>query len=199
MMYAVIKIVKFSKELGGIFSYADLSNIVGGGSNVANSRAIKRLVDENVLDKVQRGIYVTKTFDLWSLACRIDRNCYISLDSVLAKEGLIGTVPKSVSAVRIAPRRKRIRTPLGDIVYYSLKNDLFLGFEKDENGIFVAVPEKAYLDMLYFYTKGARFVIDPLQEVNISKLDKNKITNYLKMYKNPKFVKFVKGLIYEER
>lgn len=193
------KIAKFSWELSGVFSYADLSNIIGGSSDVANSRAIKRLAASGIVTKIQRGVYVTKIFDPWSLAGRIDKNCYISMDSVLARAGLIGTVPISVSAVRTAPRRRRVKTALGNITYYSLNKDLFFGFEKQGNGVFVADPEKAYLDMLYYYTKGTRFVIDPLMEVNISRLNKNRMMNYLKRYKNPKFVKFVKGLIHEKR
>jgi hypothetical protein len=59
----------------------------------------------------------------------------------------------------------------------------------------MADTEKAFIDLLYFYVKGARFLIDPLKDVNIEKLDRKKLLAYLKKYKNPKFVKFVKGFL----
>ena len=116
------------------------------------------------------------------------------MDSLLAKNGLIGTIPeKMISAVTRRPRREIIKTPFGSIRYFSIKKELFFGLAPYRQGIRVADNEKAYLDLLYYYTKGARFVIDPLQEVNVQKLNRRKINLYLKRYRNPKFVRFVQG------
>jgi hypothetical protein len=59
----------------------------------------------------------------------------------------------------------------------------------------MADPEKAFIDLLYFYVKGARYLIDPMSDVIVDKLNKKRLFAYLKRYKNPKFVKFVKGLL----
>jgi predicted transcriptional regulator of viral defense system len=194
------KVEKLSPGVGGIFSYADLSNIIASGSVVGNSRIISKLVGESVLTKIQRGLYAAPKFDLWLLASRIEPNCYISMDTVLAEQAIIGTVPKRiVSAVIIDKRKRRVATPKGEIVFHSIKKDLFFGVITKSNGVGVATPEKAYIDLLYFYQKGTRFAIDPLREVNISKLDWGIIKEYLTMYKNPKFIKFVEGLLYDKR
>jgi hypothetical protein len=42
-----------------------------------------------------------------------------------------------------------------------------------------------------------RFVFDPRVEVDVKKLDIKKIEKYLKHYRNPKFIQFVKGFLYE--
>ena len=179
---------------GGIFSYADLFSLIGASSPLQNKRVIKRLIKEKIIFKIKRGFYTTKNPDLWILACRMKKEAVISMDSVLAKNGLIGTIPEqSVSAVIPGGRREIIETPFGSIRYFSIKKELLFGFLPFPQGIRAADNEKAYLDLLYFYTKGARFVIDPLQEVNLRKLDRQKIKLYLKRYKNPKFVRFVKG------
>ena len=50
-----------------------------------------------------------------------------------------------------------------------------MGFSTLKNGVRVADNEKAYLDLLYFYMKGARYVFDPLHEVRVNKLNPKKI------------------------
>jgi len=190
---------RLAQKMGGIFSYSDLSNVVASGSAVQNSRIISRLVRDGLLTKIQRGFYVVQEFDLWLLASRIEPNCYISMDTLLAREAIVTTIPKRVvSTVRINKRKKRIETPLGDIVYHSIHRNLYFGITTLKNGVHVARPEKAYLDLIYYYQKGTRYAVDPLTEVNLSKLSRELLMKYLKIYKNPKFVNFVKGLFYEK-
>ena len=192
------RIQKFGSELGGVFTYSDLCILIGSGSDLKNKRTIARLLKEKVLFKVQRGFYVTAQVDLWVLASQIKKDSYISMDSALARNGLIGTIPAyRVSSVYPGAGRKAIETPFGSLRYFSIKKDLIFGTTRMKTGVRVADSEKAYLDTLYFYTKGVRFVMDPLRDVNRKKLDLKKLKKYLKAYKNPKFVKFVEGLIDE--
>lgn len=188
---------RLSPEMGGVFSSSDLSNLIGGGSNLLNSRVKQRLVRNEIVTRVQRGIYVTKKCDFWVLASRLSPNSYISLDSVLSKNGLIGSIPKRfVSAVHPA-RNRKVTFSGGTVQFHSIREDLIFGTEKLANGVAVADSEKAFIDLLYYYSKGTRFVVDPLSEVDVTKLTPRKIQNYLKKYRNPKFIKFVKGIINE--
>lgn len=193
MALLVERVARMAPAMGGVFSSSDLANLIEAGSDLKNSRTIQRLVREGILFRVQRGIYTTKTPDLWLLAARLNEACYISMDSVLARNGLIGTVPdRSVSAVQPA-RNRVLDVPGGSINFYSISRNLMFGCRRSNNGVAVADSEKAFLDLLYYYTKGARFVVDPLTEVNLERLDRTKIKRYLKAYMNPKFVKFVRG------
>ena len=164
-----------------------------------NIRTINRLLQEGVLFKISRGIYVGKNPDLWILVSRLREDATISLDSVLAKNALVGTIPeKSVSAVCASGRKREIVTPFGIIRLFSIQKDLLdLGVQRLNNGVRVADNEKATLDLLYYYVKGARFVFDPRNEINFQKLDMKKIKTYLTYYRNPKFVQFVTGLLHE--
>lgn len=190
------KINKISTDVGGVFSNADLSSIIASGSVLQNSRIIAKLTTEGVLTKIQRGVYVTMNYDMWLLASRLDPKSYISMDTVLAREAIIATVPKGrVSVVRINKRNKRISTPAGEIVFHSMNRQFNFGITTQTNGVNVATPERAYLDLLYFYQKGSRFVIDPWTEVNLSKLNRPQIIKHLSLYKNPKFITFVKRLL----
>jgi len=181
---------------GGVFSYADLFNLLSAGSELQNKRIIQRLVREKVLRKVQRGFYVAGEVDLWLLATRLKPGSYISMDSVLAKNGLVGTVPEaSVSAVRPGGVGATLETSEGTLRYFAIQRELDFGFSSRPNGVPVADNEKAFLDLLYYYQKGARFVFDPRNEVYVRKLDQKRLKKYLKSYRNPKFLKFVEGVL----
>jgi hypothetical protein len=188
------RIETLGASLGGVFSFADLCNLIGSGSSQQNKRIIKRLIRDSVLFKVQRGFYATKEVDLWQLGVRLRKDAYVSIDSVLAKNLLIGTTPRnSVSFVYSGVGRKILETPVGTLRFFSIRKDLIFGTNRLNNGVNVADSEKAYLDLLYFYVKGARFAIDPLNEVDMAKLNLAKLRKYLKKYRNPRFRTFVEG------
>jgi len=119
------------------------------------------------------------------------------MESVLAKNGLIGTVSDSqVSVVSVA--RNRILEKNGKrIQIYSIHKDLFFGFTTNKKGIPIADNEKAFLDLLYYYNRGHKFMVDPLSEIQVNRLDRKKIKKYLTKYKNPKFIQFVTGVLHE--
>ncbi|MBU0506003.1 hypothetical protein KJ708_08435, partial [bacterium] len=170
-------------------------NIIGSPNPITNQRTIKRLVKAGILSPVKRGLYVTDSFDLWQLSRHIINNAYISLDSILAKNMLIGTLPQNRLSLVSTNKNLVIRFKNYRIDIYSLSDDLFFGFTQNNQGLNLADSEKAYLDMLYYHLRGYKFAIDPRNEINIQKLNKTKIRSYLIKYKNPKFVTFVKGLI----
>lgn len=188
-------IERLGPTLGGVFSYADVCNVIGSRVPLKNLRIIHQLVAAGVLCKIQRGVYTTQTPDLWVLATKLKPGAYISMDSVLAKSGLIGTLPMgSVSAVHPTGRKRTVKTPFGTIRYFVIQPTLHFGTTRLKNGVVIADTEKAYLDLLYYYTKGAHFVIDPRHDVTVHKLNIKKLHRYLRRYRNRKFVRFVKGL-----
>lgn len=190
------RIGRFAAQQGGVFSYADLFNLLAAGSELQNKRIVQRLLREGVLRKVQRGFYTTGAVDLWALASRLKSGAYISMDSVLAKNGLVGTVAEgSISAVRPGGVGGQVETATGLLRYFGIQRDLAFGFSTRPDGVAVADSEKAFLDLLYYYQKGARFVFDPRSEVRVGKLDPKRLKKYLKSYRNPKFLKFVEGVL----
>lgn len=186
---------KTSSQMAGIFSTADLHNLIGAGSKLTNQRAIARLQENEILTRCQRGFFVTEHFNLWLLANRIQKNSYISMDSVLSKNGLVGIVSdQSVSVVTFG-RAKSLKIKNKRTDYYQASKELFFGFVV-KKGIAIADNEKAFLDILYYHLRGYRFAFDPRSEIDVEMLDKNKLNRYLKKYQNPKFVSFAKGAAY---
>lgn len=187
-------IEKFKKDLGGVFTTSDLYHITGHRNPVANQKAIKRFIKAGMLTRVKREIYVTKEFDLWKLASKIQPQGYISLHAVLAKNGLAGTLSyKRVDLVTTGPK-KIIKFDNYLIRIFSISEKLFFGFKATNGGMNIANNEKAFIDLLYYHNRGYKFPIDPLQEIDTEKLNKKIILRYLKHYQNPKFIKFVRGV-----
>ena len=191
-------VAQFTDNQRGIFRISDLSNLFRAPSRLTLMRTITTLCKMGILTRIQRGFYVAAQFNTWMLAQTLAPKSYASMDSVLAKNGLIGTVPERSLSIVDTRRGRTITTPQGIIRSFAIQPDLRFGYQFDKNGVAIADSEKAFLDLLYFYTKGQRFVIDPRNEVDISKLNRKKLNDYLKHYKNPKFIQFVKGLLNEK-
>lgn len=185
--------------LGGVFSTADLFHLVGGGTRLINMRRIRKLVKTGVISHVQRGFYVTKDFNPWVLASRLIPQGYISLDSILSERQIVGaSLGHQVSVV--APVRARVLAVAGTTIrIYSIKQELMFGRFRNEAGVAVAEPEKAFLDLLYYHSHGHHFAFDPLSEIRLNKLNHAKVQRYLAKYRNPKFVKFVTGVLRAKR
>ena len=191
------KIRRFSPDLGGVFTFTDLWNLIGLSSSDRTAKVVSRLDRDKVLFKIRRNTYASEEPNLWMIASQLKRRAYVSMDSVLSANGLIGTVPIGSVCLAYPGPPETIKTPFGLLRFFKIKKDLIFGTQRTKYGISVADSEKAYLDLLYYYVKGARFVIDPLADVDLWKLDLKKIRKYLRAYKNPKFVAFVEGLIRE--
>lgn len=186
-------ILKFEPDLKGVFQSFDLYNIIGFDNPVSNQKAIDRLCNEGILKRIKRGVYISKNFDLWQLAQTLQPQSYISLHSVLAKNGLTGTLSHNRVDLITNSSKKTYTFQDYQIRFFTITEDLFFGFQKNSTGIQIADIEKAYLDILSYYIRGTTFPIDPLNEIDTKKLNLKKLSQYLKRYKNPKFIQFVKG------
>lgn len=184
----------------GVFTIHDLENLFLTRNSVEIQQKLKPFLHEKVLIRFCRGFYVAKDFDLEWLSQRICPDSAISLGSVLAKEMVIGSIPqKTVYAVKMGKSRT-YKSPLGQIVHLGLASidetgRMWFGYETLSDGIRYADKEKAFLDTLYFYQKGHKFSFNIYSDIQVGRLDKKKVAAYLKHYNNPKFKKFVEGVV----
>ncbi len=184
-------IEKYTPDLRGVFTIADLKNIFPSKHINTFYRKLSLLENKGILKRVVRGIYVAKSYDLNALSQKICPNSYISLETILARELIIGTVPRNtVRAIKLGKKRE-YNFDNKNIVHLEISPHLYFGFETNA-GINFANKEKAFLDTLYFYNKGIKFYFDIYSDMNVSKLDMKIIFKYLKKYKNPKFINFVR-------
>jgi len=184
--------------MGGVYSASDLKNLFNESNPVALNRRISRLEESGVLKRFIRGFYTTGDFDAEVLSARLCRNSYLSLGTVLAKELIIGSVPaRTLYAVKTG-RSRLYRSNDFSLQYLGVAPHLFFGFQ-NKKGVNFATPEKAFLDTLYFYQKGRKASFNIFADITTERLDRERIAAYLKRYKNPRFVAFVKGYLKNER
>lgn len=183
-------IERWSSELDGVFTLSDLKAALETRSEPSLYRMLAAMVDEGILIKVKRGIYATPAASLKRISNRIDPAAYISTGTVLAERTVIGSVPaRRTQAVKVG-RPRTYSCKLGTIEHLSVSPTLYFGFTH-ESGLLVADAEKAFLDVCYFSYCGHRFSFDPVADVNLSRLDLNKVEFYLESY-GSRFITFFK-------
>ncbi len=185
----------------GVFTIQDLGNLLLTSNAVQLNHRLKPFIKAKILQRFSRGFYVAQPFDLTWLSQRICPHSAISFGTVLAKEMIIGTIPqKTVYAVKIGKSRT-YRSDLGQIVHLGFASlreaaDLWFGYDRYENGVHYADKEKAFLDTLYFYQSGYKFSFNIYSDIYYDRLDSKVLTRYLARYQNPKFRKFVEGVLH---
>lgn len=184
----------------GVFSTYDLSNWLLSSGPLSFNRHLSPFLKAGILHRFCRGFYVTDHFDLEWLSQRLCPQSALSLGTLLAKNRVIGNIPqKTVYAVKIGKSRI-YRSKFGNVVHLGYSSPavgrrLWFGYNAWVNGVRSADSEKAFLDTLYFYQSGNKFSFNVYSDIAVEKLDPKKLEDYLKRYRNLKFVVFVKGVL----
>lgn len=150
-------------------------------TNLVKRRAY-RYVKSGKLYAVRRGIYTKdKNYDRFELATKIYTPSYISMETVLLKEGVIF---QHYGQIFIASYLTREITCDGQTYVFRKFRDSALtnlaGIEKKDH-YFIASKERAFLDMVYLH-KNYHFD-------NLSSIDWEKCYVMLPIYKNKEMAK----------
>ncbi len=142
--------------------------------------------------KPRAGIYAKENYDVFELGNKIYTPSYISLESVLQKEGVIFQSYSTIFLVSYLSRK--IKVGKTEICYKKIPDGILCNLSgiEDKNGCSFAGKERAFLDAVFLY-KNYHF--DNLAGLNWEKvmemrgIYKQKILNkrvdqYYKIYKN---------------
>lgn len=143
-------ILKIYQSKNTVFTFKDISLIWQETEMDLVKSKINYYVKTGKLYPIRRGVYAKyKDYDSFELGTKIYTPSYISLQTILQKEGVIFQHYKSIFVVSYQTREitcdgKRFNyKKIKDIV---LSNKL--GLEKKE-GYFIASKERAFLDTIY--------------------------------------------------
>ncbi len=190
-----ILIQEYSPNLGGVFLFSELATLFAEPHKTSVYRRLEQLEEMGALQRFIRGVYVTKQFDIQVLNQKICPESYLSFGNILAEHLIIGLVPRN-QLDSIKPGRTKVYTgPSCVIRQLGSAGHLLFGYETIR-GINKATPEKALLDTFYFHQHGVQFPFDIYSDINWEYINREKIQLYLETYKNPKFVKFVQGVMH---
>jgi len=188
----ITELIKSLERLNKPFySIADLEKITGLSRKSLYVK-LRRLVNSGILERIVPGVYrlFTSRASAEKIAAALYMPNYLSFESSLSRYGVLNLVPYTIT---FATTRKTKRiTLLGrDIEYRQIKKELFWGYEM-KGGIYVAKPEKAFLDLVYLASKGIASL--DLDELDTKKLSSKKVKEFSKKF--PKYTReYLKNLI----
>jgi len=175
-----IELIKILSGLDkGYFTFADLERVIGLKSQSLKV-AISRLVKKGVLTRIKRGIYqlAFNPVDVKKIANQLYYPSYLSFESALSQYGILSQIPY-VQTFATPKKSKKIVLWKTEVQYRQLNSELYWGYTL-ENGIYLAEPEKAILDQLYFVSRGKTTL--KINELNLVGIDKEKLRQYAKKF-----------------
>lgn len=175
-----LELVSKLKNLGKkLYTVSDLGKILPVKEKSLRT-VIMRLTKRGVLNKIARGLYSVfdEAVDIEEAACQLYYPSYLSLKTVLSKQGIINQIPQEVQLIT-ARKSYKIKIAGVLVVYRQIKKELFFGYFKEKRKL-IAYPEKALLDLLYFALLGKEYF--PAKEIDVSKIDKVRWRKYRRYY-----------------
>jgi predicted transcriptional regulator of viral defense system len=162
------RILKLIEDLP-FFGAADLAPIGERQSylNIILSRQVKR----GTIVRLRKNLYVTKNYldnaerrgffsDYIEFAANtLYPPSYLSLDYVLHDHNMLTDIPRNITSMALR-KTEHCSNNLGNFIYHTIKEELFLGFTIVKKGSFSiqkATKAKALFDFLYL---RKRFLID---------------------------------------
>lgn len=137
------------------------------------------------LYKLRKGIYAKdKDYNKLELATKIYTPSYVSLETVLAQEGVVFQYYETIFVISYLSRNLKVANQ--KFVFKKIKNEILVNPNGIalKNGYSIATKERAFLDALYLYKD---YYFD-----NLDALDKNKVFELMTIYRNKQLVKKVK-------
>lgn len=135
------------------------------------------------LQRLHQGVYAKKEYDPFELANKLYKPSYISLETVLAREGVVFQYYETIFLVSYLTRS--ITLPNNNMQYRQIKGEVLVNTQGIEakTGYFIASLERAFLDAVYIY-KNYHFD-------NLSVINWEKVFTLTGLYENKAFEKRV--------
>jgi len=175
-----IELIKTLERINKPFySIADIEKITGV-SRKSIYVTLNRLVEKGILERIGTGVYrlFTAKVSVEKIAGSLYMPNYLSFESALSRHGILNLVPYTLTFA--TPRKTKRSVIEGrDVEFRQIKKDLFWGYEM-QGGIYVARPEKAFLDLVYLASRGIASI--DLDEINLKKLSMTTVKEFSKRY-----------------
>ena len=158
-------------------------------SNVEKNNLKARMnyyVKKDILKNPRRGIYIKAKYNPLEIAAKIYTPAYISLETILEKEGVVFQYYQTIFVASYLNRK--IKVSEQEIQYHRIKEEILLNKNGliEKEGYFEATKERAFLDALYLYKN---YYFD-----NPEVLNKKEIFALIKIYRSVTLEKKVKQI-----
>jgi predicted transcriptional regulator of viral defense system len=189
------KINKIYSTKQKFFTTKDLKDTLEIENRRTFEQTIKRLEEENILTKIERGKYLktNSNYQKFEIAQFIYNPSYISFETALSYHNLINQLPFEITC---ATPKRGVEKEFEEQIYSYLhmQKELYIGFTK-EDGYLIALPEKAIFDQIYMSITGTKSE-NIIKEIEKDSFDIDKVLQYIKPL-SKKYKKAIKNKIYE--
>lgn len=128
--------------------------LLAGETCAATGMSLLRAEKHNIVARVHNlWLNLMDPPSLDAVAFEVRSPSYISFESALYRHGILSQAPRGELLVATPLKSARVRTPFGDIRYVHLAKKYCFGFDANR----VALPEKAFLDMIYMRMRNGTF------------------------------------------
>lgn len=178
---------RFRKKNIKYFSLADFQAITDSTYNGARA-LLKRYKKRGLVINPKKGFYFFRDYSPseQELANRLYFPSYISMETVLAKTGIIPETIYPIISVTTKPTRKFICQDR-EYVYHKIKKEVFTGYIK-KGKFLIAETEKAVADYLYFVALGQKNLNS---RMNLKDVNKIRLKQYGELFQNPKLLSLI--------
>lgn len=138
------------KSSSTVFRLKDIALLTGETNRQLLSARLNYYVRRGKLQNPRKGIYAKAGYLTEELACKLFAPSYISLEYVLQKAGVIFQFDATITLVSYLSRRIEVESQ--SYAFRKIKSDILLndaGINRLPNGVNIASPERALLDLLY--------------------------------------------------
>jgi len=181
-------ILEIYKDKRTVFTFNDLGLMLGETDQGKLKQKVNYQVRNKSILNPRKGIYAKKDYNPEELACKINTPCYLSLEYVLRKKGLIFQFSGNYTVVSYLSRTLEIDSI--EYAFRKIKDTILintLGIERLGEGINIATPERAFLDLIYL---DKEFYLDRPELIN-----KEKLFRILPIYQSVKMKKRINQIL----
>ncbi len=173
------KLKNYDKAFFALNDLAKIFNIKEDSLKVALNRWVKN----GKILRIRKNAYQLpdKVYDLRKTAWQFYQPCYLSFESALSGYGILSQIPY-ITAFATVNKTKKIKLRQEEVEFRQIKKSLFFGY-KTENGLLVALPEKALADQVYFVSRGLANL--NFKELDLSDVSLKKFKSFIKFYPKP--------------
>jgi predicted transcriptional regulator of viral defense system len=179
-MSVYTKLKKLNNTPHNFLTTKDLRDILEIGNRRTFENTIKRLQEEKILTKIEKGKYVktNSNYTKFDISQFIYSPSYISLETALNYHGLIEQFPFEITAITT---KKSVEKEFEEQIYsyVNVRKELFWGFEKEGNFL-MAMPEKAIFDQIYTSIVGGKSE-NILKNIKKDRFQMSKVLEYTKL------------------
>lgn len=171
---------KFEEKGLVLFSKEELKLLLNMTNN-ATKALLQRYKKRGYIKNPKRNMYFFSDNPppLLELAYRMYQPSYVSFETALSTYGIIPEVVYVIVAATTKPTRT-FNFEDTTFKYLKIKQQAFTGYIKKDN-YFIAEPEKALVDYLYFVATEGKSLN---KRLDLSQLNKKKVMEYVELFEN---------------